>query len=635
MDLSTEIFKSQYPFNLLTDAEFQDIFNNAEIVTFETNEFILHEDQDEETVEIHFLLSGLAKNIMHRLNGQQLSVRFYYPGDLIGVMILLTSGEMKFSVQALEPIKTLKFDKAKFFKVMGENSHFSKVVVDEISNLMKSLYNEIIYKSSSADDDEKELFKKRADTFMEPPIFISPEVSIVEAARMLQTKKVEALIVSNDEKTLEGMVGYSEILKAYFENDHARPVRDYIVEAPFVIADQSFIYDALGYLKYHPTELIPVMHKDTVAGVLRQSSFFEIKNSVYFDLTYRISNATDLEVLKALSPVNNDRFQQFVYNLLKEDMYAFDITELISNYNERLHKQIIEIAEAEMVKEGYGLPPVNYCFIAMGSLGRKEQAFSTDQDNGLILANYAHLPHANKVEEYFRLLAEKVNRMLDECGFPYCTGNIMAKNDKWRKSLDDWYDSVKQWIEIMDAEEIRDFTIFVDFRPIFGDFSLAYELRKYVVSKIQRSFKLQQLLMKDTLRFRVPIQPFGRITGAGKKRILNLKKSSIMQIVNAIRIYSIKYGVEDVNTVKRLGVLTEHERFHPRDAENAKLALHRLLTFRLTENLKQLRENEKLSSELHLGQLSRDEKKMLRDALMIAKRLQQVLELSYNRNRVV
>ncbi|ARI77114.1 DUF294 nucleotidyltransferase-like domain-containing protein [Halobacillus mangrovi] len=631
-----ELFKKQYPFDLLTEEEFQEVFGKAVVKEYSTNEFIIHEDQSDDTIDIHFLVSGLANNIMHRSNGRQLSVRYYYPGDLVGVMILLTSGEMRFSVQALEPVKTLCFEREAFLKVMSNNTQFSKVVMDGISHLMKSLYDEIKYKSSTTDEqDDRELYKKRADAFMEPPTFIHPEASIEKAARMLQQQKIEALIVSEDQKTMLGMIGYAEILRAYFENDHRNPVKAYMGEEAYEINQQEFIYDALSYLKHHPTEIIPVLHKGFVVGILRQSSFFTIKNSVYFDLTYRISNATNPEEIKKLSPVYNERFQQFVTSLIRENMFAYDIAELITNYNDRIHKQIVQIAEDQMIDEGFGPPPINYCFLVMGSEGRKEQAFSTDQDNGMILSDYSHSKHKTRIDEYFLIFAKKINRMLDECGFPYCNGGIMAKEEKWRKQKSEWHGIVDSWIEKMDAEEIRDFTIFMDFRPIFGDYSLAYDLKKYVTKRVQKSLNLHQLLMKDTLRFRVPVQPFGRISGVGKKRTLNLKKSAIMQIVNAIRIYSMKYGIEDINTVNRLEALAEQERFHPRDVENAKTALHRLMLFRLKENLRQLKDNETLSNDLKLTQMKKDERRSLREALIIAKRLQQVLELSYNRNRVV
>ncbi|MFC7320823.1 DUF294 nucleotidyltransferase-like domain-containing protein [Halobacillus campisalis] len=636
MPNSFDFYKTLYPFDLLSEKEFNDIFDHAVEKDYTTNEFIIHEDQTDDTIDIHFLVSGLAKNIMHRSDGRQLSVRFYYPGDLVGVMILLTSGEMRFSVQALEPVKTLCFNRESFLKIMSNNTQFSKVVMDGISQLMKSLYDEVKFKSSTTDeDDDRELYKKRAGSFMEPPTFIHPEESIEKAARMLQQQKIEALLVSDDKQTLLGMIGYGDLLKAYFENNHHDPVYHHMSEEPYLISDKEFIYDALSYLKHHPTEIIPVHHKDKVVGILRQSSFFTIKNSVYFDLTYRISNAETIEELKTLSPVYNSRFQEFISSLIDEQMFAYDIAELMTNYNDRIHKQIIQIAENEMIASGHGAPPINYCFLVMGSEGRKEQAFSTDQDNGMILSDFENSRNKLQIAQYFKLLAEKINFMLNECGFPYCSGGIMAREDKWRQQMSQWHSSIDQWISKMDAEEIRDFTIFMDFRPIFGDFSLAYDLKKYVTQRVQRSLGLQQLLMKDTLRFRVPVQPFGRISGVGKRKTLNLKKSAIMQIVNAVRIYSMKYGIENINTISRLDSLAEQERFHPRDAENAKLALHRLMLFRLKENLSQLRNDENVTNELRLSKLNRDERKSLKDALNIAKRLQQVLELSYNRNRVM
>ncbi|MBH0229812.1 DUF294 nucleotidyltransferase-like domain-containing protein [Halobacillus yeomjeoni] len=631
-----DLFKNQYPFDLLTDEEYEEVFGKAVVKEYSTNEFIIHEDETDDKIDIHFLVSGLAKNIMHRSSGRQLSVRFYYPGDLVGVMILLTSGEMRFSVQALEPVKTLCFERESFLKVMSENTRFSKVVMDGISHLMKSLYDEVKYKSSTTDEqDDRELYKKRADAYMEPPTFIHPDAPIEKAARMLEQQKIEALIVSEDQQSMLGMIGYAQILRAYFENDHRNPVKAYMAEEAYEINEQEFIYDALSYLKHHPTEIIPVLHKDKIVGILRQSSFFTIKNSVYFDLTYRISNATRVSEIKDLAPVYNVRFQQFVESLIKENMFAYDIAELITNYNDRIHKQIVQIAEDEMIAEGHGPPPINYCFMVMGSEGRKEQGFSTDQDNGMILSDYSNSRNKKQIDEYFLAFAKKINGMLDECGFPYCTGGIMAKEDKWRQQVSDWYKSVDRWIEKMDAEEVRDFTIFMDFRPIFGDYSLAYELKKHVTKRVQKSLNLHQLLMKDTLRFRVPLQPFGRISGVGKKRTLNLKKSAIMQIVNAIRIYSMKYGIESINTINRLDSLAEQERFHPRDVENAKTALHRLMLFRLKENLNQLKNDEPLSNDLKLTHMKKDERRSLREALIIAKRLQQVLELSYNRNRVV
>src|SRR5699024_2311335 len=128
-----------------------------------------------------------------------------------------------------------------------------------------------------------------------------------------------------------------------------------------------------------------------------------------------------------LSPKMNKDFLEFTKALLNENTAPTEVCELISNYNDSLHRKVIKFAILDMKREGYGQPPVNYCFIVMGSQGRKEQAFSTDQDNGFILDNYEHLKNKEKVEEYFQKFAEKINEFLAISGFPKCTGGIMAK----------------------------------------------------------------------------------------------------------------------------------------------------------------------------------------------------------------
>jgi CBS domain-containing protein len=140
-------------------------------------------------------------------------------------------------------------------------------------------------------------------------------------------------------------------------------------------------------------------------------------------------------------------------------------------------------------------------------------------------------------------------------------------------------------------------------------------------------------LMKDTIRFRVPINPLGRISVKGKKKTIDLKKSALMQIVNGVRIFAIRYGIKEVSTFARLDMLEKLEVFHPRDVKNAKLAMDYLHFFRIQANITQLREEEFLSNMIAPLSLEKEERKQLKESLFIAKRLQQMSELSFAKNR--
>lgn len=628
-----EKLRKTYPFDLLTNDEFAEITKEATLLSYKKNEFIFHEDEDEENFELKFLVDGLAKNILHKENGQQFSVRYYYPGDLIGLIIILADGQMKFSVQALQDSQVIRMKKKAFLEIMNHNKDFSELVLAGIGQRMKTLYNEIRKERSEEDSENIPLFRTRVNTIMDEAVSISAEATIASAAKLLKEKIETGLVVVDDSDRLVGTLTQRDMLEVVMTNSTNKLVKDVMNKKPYLAAQDSFGYDILSYFKDEHVDFIPVMKEEKVVGVLTAESFLQLHDSNYISLSHLVHHASTIAQLQKLAAVNNQMFIDFVEQLLSENTYAYDVCELIANYNDKVHRQVINIALKEMKQEGYGIPPINYCFIVMGSQGRKEQAFSTDQDNGLILDNYDHLPNKEDIERFFQHFSEKVNASLAVCGFPLCTGGVMAKEKIWRRSLDEWVQEVERWVKDTDAEEIRNFTIFIDYRPISGDFSLARQLRESTVKTIQKGQILQLLLMKDTIRFRVPLNPLGMITTTGKSKTINLKKAAIMQIVNGIRIFSIKNGRKEVSTIKRLDSLKQIEAFHPRDVKNATTALHLLFSFRLQNNINQLRNNEPLSNELSLDTLNKEEKKQLKEALSIAKRLQQMSELSFGRKR--
>lgn len=626
-----KVIKATFPFELLTDKQFEEITKDSRRLTFRENEFLFHEEDDE--VEVFFLLSGLAKNVLHTKDGKQFSVRFYYPGDLIGMLILLAGGQMNFSVQAMENCEAVLFRKQAFLKVMKENQEFSNILLTEIGERMKSLYDEIKRERTVPETENLVLFRTRVHTIMEKARFISPDRSLREAAKTLSEWKTRGLVAVFRDSKIAGVLTESQVIRGLIKEGPDAKVDSWMDKEARTVQEDAFSYEVLPLFKDEQTDLVPVLNGTRVVGTLTSESFLQLQNSGYLSMAHSLQNASAVEEVLKLSPKNNKQFQTFTEELLNERTHPSEVTEFISNYNDLIHRQIIKLALQEMKKEGHGQPPVNFCFIVMGSQGRKEQAFSTDQDNGFILDNYEHLPHHEQIADYFQRFARKINSGLMRSGFPECTGGVMAKEKKWSRSINEWEKEVKRWVKDTDAEEVRDFTIFIDYRPVYGDFGLAEQLRDGITDKVQQGRILHAMLMKDTIRFRVPVNPFGRIQYKGRQKSLDIKKSALMQIVNGVRIFAIRYGVKETGTLKRLAELQRLEVFHPRDVKNAKLAMDFLHFFRIRENLRQLSARETLSNQLSAQSLTKEEKKQLREALIVAKRLQQMSELSFARNR--
>ena len=96
------------------------------------------------------------------------------------------------------------------------------------------------------------------------------------------------------------------------------------------------------------------------------------------------------------------------------------IAEIVSDLNRRLHARLFSLIAPPSIRSRGSL-------IVMGSEGRGEQTFRTDQDNGLILSE----PVAAKDLAQFRAALFDA---LETCGFPPCPGEVMVRNPQWSKT---------------------------------------------------------------------------------------------------------------------------------------------------------------------------------------------------------
>ena len=81
---------------------------------------------------------------------------------------------------------------------------------------------------------------------------------------------------------------------------------------------------------------------------------------------------------------------------LQEGTRAGNIARIISEMKDRLVRRVLEISEHRV-----GPPPLPYCWLALGSEGRKEQTVKTDHDNALIFADPESSAAGSPTQDYF------------------------------------------------------------------------------------------------------------------------------------------------------------------------------------------------------------------------------------------
>jgi CBS domain-containing protein len=447
---------------------------------------------------------------------------------------------------------------------------------------------------------------------------------VTTAARILTKNRIGSLVVVDHDQKPLGVITDSDLVSRVLTKSDLSGtilrVRDVMTPDPVTLPPDAYFYQALLAMVKNQIRQIPIIDGHTLLGIVTLRDLIQSRSTGALTIVDSIESKQTIGGLKKAG--------QHIDNVLKaliaEKASSQEICEVMTEFYDRLTRKVLEICEKEMAVEGYGLPPAAYTWIAMGSSGRKEQITLTDQDNGLIYDDPEPAAE-DAAAEYFSKFAAKVVDGLYQCGFGLCRGNVMATNPQWRKPYQGWLKMINHWIREPYSEMLRNFTIFLDFRPVFGAKELADKLKITVLRQIQDKSIVLHFLAEDDLAHGVPLSVFKNfITAKSKehKGEIDLKSNALVHIVDCIRIFSVREGVTVTNTFARLKELAEKGILPKDDAEYILASHETLLTFRNRENLRKISQGLKPDNYLDPYSLSKREQTVLKESFQAITKLQ-------------
>ncbi len=319
-----------------------------------------------------------------------------------------------------------------------------------------------------------------------------------------------------------------------------------ITVAPRATAQQV----VLTMARHGVRHLVVVDGEGAFVGVVSQDELFRLERIGVDEVGNQIQAARDVEGLSAAA----QGIRRLTEALLAQGIHAETLTHFISTLNDLLTMRVIELT-----LDAFDLPPVPFCWIALGSEGRLEQTFSTDQDNGIIFE--ADEADAETIRAGLVPFARAVNEALAACGFPLCKGNVMASNPQWCLTLGEWQQAFSRWIHTPEPEALLNATIFFDLRPVYGRTALADRLWEWLLAAVKvASPRFLTLLAQDALGVRPPL---GRIRDFVFDRSkafphqLDLKAFGSRLFVDAARVLALGRGIPHTSTAERLRAAAE------------------------------------------------------------------------------
>ena len=339
-----------------------------------------------------------------------------------------------------------------------------------------------------------------------------------------------------------------------------------------------------------------------------------------------LENEVDTFALVDEAPQIAFRVHEFLQDFAARDISGRLLARLIAAFNDRLTIRIIELTV-----QRHRMPRGSWCWLALGSEGRHEQSLVSDQDNGLVFsATDRH--EADALRELFLPFAQDVNRRLADCGFPLCSGGIMAGNPAWCLSLEEWRQRFYEWVRRPEPEALLNASIFFDLFPLYGDLDLGEQLRSLLLSLTADTPAFLHLMAVNALQAEAPLNFRGEVVageGGGGNEV-DLKKFGSRIFVDAARIFALSSGVRAVNTSARLHDAGPAAGLQDREIAAVDAAFSHILRLRLTRQIAAGAAAAEAGNGVPLDSLNEVDMAILKVSLRQARRLQQRLKLNYD-----
>lgn len=433
--------------------------------------------------------------------------------------------------------------------------------------------------------------------FVREPETIDMDASLADAADLMLRKRTNILFVSSHSKELVGVLSSDVFVRYALISAAEQQVKVFsLMKSPIAFADENALLpDALLLMEKQGIDYLAINNNNVQSyGYITKTDLLEAQQNATLLLVKQIEKAELADELQALY----DRLPGLLSSLIGSDSHSRNIAQISTTISDAISKRVIEL-----MVEKTGIPPVKFAFVALGSDGREEQTLKTDQDNAIIYEDNG----SEEVKEYFSRLSGKINSWLNDIGYEFCKGKVMASNPKWCQPVSRWKEYFKEWVENSDPESILDTSIFFDMRFVYGDQSLVDALKDEIKSVTDAKAVFFSHLAQSVNRTKA-------VSFTDKQESLDIKKA-MLPVVGFARVYALKNKISETNTVKRLRHVSLMERINPSFVEEIVNAYEYLLFLRFRLQSEKILANESPDNLLSLSGLSNIEKAALRAAL--------------------
>jgi CBS domain-containing protein len=618
VDATLDFLRRYAPFNRMREEALLAFVPRLKLAVFAKDATILS-TQSGPIAWLHIIQRGLVGS---RPNNTQADPdRTLGPGELFPVGALSAGGTTTKVFYALQDTSCYLLARADFLELRQSSPEFERYCTQAITETLKQSLESLHSQYSQRVAEQQSLTRTLAELVRHPPVACAATATVREAGQKMADAKVRTIVALDPGGTPVGMFTLVDVLRRVVLPGLplSTPLSAAMSTPLVTLPASATAYEAMHVMAERGVRQIAVVENGRLKGVVNERDLFALQRVSMRQVNEGLHSADTLDKLKRAG----DDIRLLTQNLLAQGVGAEPLTRTIAALNDALSRRVIDL-----VLERHDLGDFAWCWLALGSEGRGEQTFATDQDNALLFSA-ADATEADAQRVRLIAFAREVNAALDTLGFPLCTGNVMASNAELCLSTEEWKAKFLAWIRAPTPQALLGANIVFDFRPLYGDTTLGDALREWLFGYTQANPMFLRLMVQNALEVEPPlglIRTFAVDDDAAVKGTIDLKTRGTRLFVDCARVFALAHGIADTGTVARIRLAGARLHVAPRHIDATVEAFHFLQLLRLRQ---QDRVGGSDPNRIDPYALHDIDQRMLKEALRQARQLQERLRLSY------
>jgi CBS domain-containing protein len=616
------------PFDAMAEPDLGFLAGRLKIRYYPAGTTILKPD-DGRVARLHIIQRGRIEAFEPKASANGIAAFRLSEGESFPVGALIAERATTLVYRALDDAFCYVLEAAHFKALMARSRELQMFCTRRLAHLLEQSRRATREEYGHRAATELGMSSPLATAVRREPLTLPEGASLRTVLETMKGKRIGSVVLTGADGRPSGIFTQTDVLDRVALGGASldAPVSAMMTRNPLALAAASPLAEAAQVMARHGFRHLLVEDQGKLVGVVSERDLFSLQRLSMQGVRKEVRRAAGVDELAFAAR----DVRRLATAMLAQGIAAEQLTQFVTALNDAITVRAIDLA-----RDRHELPGCAWAWMGLGSEGRMEQTLATDQDNAIVF----QVPGGQPVEEARQALlafARDVNGVLDACGFPLCTGEIMAGNPKWCLTLDEWRARYDDWMRNAQPEALLNASIFFDFRTLHSAATEASEtlvpsLRRFLLDKVKDRPSFLRQMATNALQVRPPLGFFGDLVVEEGEQggTINLKTYGSRPFVDCARILALAAGVEETNTAERLRAVGPKVRMSADDVGAAVDAFHFIQMLRLRNQDAGEHEGRAAgANRISPESLNSLDRRILKEALRQARKLQNRVALDY------